>query len=314
MLSRMADHLFWLSRYTERAENLARILDVTQRLAAMPSACGGAGNVWQSAIATAALEDAFNARYSEATRVNVVRFIAGIDDNPHSIKTCIETARANARAVRTTITTEMWEILNDSWNDLQRTKASELMKTEGMSRFLARVMEMSLRFDGAAYRTMLRTDQYWFQRLGTFVERADNTARLLDVKYHVLLPEKEHVGGGLDYFQWASILRSVNALTSYHWVYRRSVEPWLVADFLILRPEQPRSLISSYSALHEYLDKLADAYGRQGPAQRLARSTMAKLANTDKDKLFQSGLHEFLTEFIAENNRLGDAIIQQYLS
>jgi len=279
----------------------------------MPSAYGGEGNVWQSAIATASLTEEFAERHGEATRENVVRFIAGIDDNPHSIKTCIETARANARAVRTTITSEMWEILNDAWNDLQRTKASELMKAEGMSRFLARVMEMSLRFDGAAYRTMLRTDQYWFQRLGTFIERADNTARLLDVKYHVLLPAKERVGGGLDYFQWASILRSVNALTSYHWVYRRSVEPWLVADFLILRPEQPRSLISSYTALHEYLDKLADAYGRQGPSQRLARQTMSRLANTDKEALFQGGLHEFLTDFIAQNNKLGDAIVQQYL-
>lgn len=313
MLSRMADHLFWLSRYTERAENLARILDVTQRLAAMPSAYGGKGDVWQSAIATAALTAAFDANYKEAKRETVARFIIGIDDNPHSIKSCIETARQNARAVRTTITTEMWEILNDAWNDLQKTKPSELLKGDGMSRFLARVMEMSLRFDGAAYRTMLRTDQYWFQRLGTFIERADNTARLLDVKYHVLLPDKERVGGGLDYFQWASILRSVNALTSYHWIYRRSVEPWLVADFLILRPEQPRSLISSYQAMHDYLDKIADAYGRQGPAQRQARQMVQKLSNTNKDAIFQAGLHEFLTEFIAENNRLGAAIMQQYL-
>ena len=314
MLSRMADHLFWLSRYAERAENLARILDVTQRLAAMPAAYGGELNVWQSAIATAACKQAFEERYQEATRVNVIQFMVGIDDNPHSIKACIETARANARAVRTAITTEMWEILNGAWNDMQRTKPGDMLKTEEMSRFLTRVMEMSLRFDGAAYRTMLRTDAYWFQRLGTFLERADNMARLLDVKYHVLLPDTERVGGGLDYFQWASILRSVNALTSFHWVYRKSVEPWLVADFLILRPEQPRSLISCYTSLHEYLDRLADAYGRQGQAQRQARATVSRLANTDIETLFQSGLHEFLTGFLAENNTLGEAISQQYLN
>jgi uncharacterized alpha-E superfamily protein len=313
MLSRMADHLFWLSRYTERAENLARILDVTQRLASMPAAYGGELNVWQSAIATAACKQAFEERYREATRANVIQFMVGIDDNPHSIKACIETARANARAVRTAITTEMWEILNGAWNDMQRTKPSDMLTTEEMTHFLTRVMEMSLRFDGAAYRTMLRTDAYWFQRLGTFLERADNMARLLDVKYHVLLPDTERVGGGLDYFQWASILRSVNALTSFHWVYRRSVEPWLVADFLILRPEQPRSLISCYTSLHEYLDRLADAYGRQGPAQRQARATVSRLANTDIETLFQSGLHEFLTGFLAENNKLGEAISQQYL-
>jgi uncharacterized alpha-E superfamily protein len=313
MLSRMADHLFWLSRYTERAENLARILDVTQRLAAMPATYGGDAAVWQSAIATAASADAFHQSYSEASRENVIRFMIGIDDNPHSIKACIETARANARAVRTSITTEMWEILNGAWNDMQRVKSQDLLQPQEMSRFLARVMEMSLRFDGAAYRTMLRTDHYWFQRLGTFVERADNMARLLDVKYHVLLPETERVGGSLDYFQWASILRSVNALTSFHWVYRKNVEPWLVADFLILRSEQPRSLISCYTALHEYLDKLAEAYGRQGPAQRQARATLSRLGNTDMETLFQSGLHEFLTEFLAENNQLGHAIAQQYL-
>jgi uncharacterized alpha-E superfamily protein len=314
MLSRMADHLFWLSRYTERAEHLARILDVTQRLAAMPSAQGIETNVWQSALATAAITDVFHEHYKEPTRDNVIQFMVGTDGNPHSIKACIETARANARAVRTTITTEMWEILNGTWNDMQRIKATDMLKADQMARFLARVMEMSLRFDGAAYRTMLRTDAYWFQRLGTFVERADNMARLLDVKYHLLLPDKERVGGGLDYFQWASILRSVNALTSYHWVYRKSIEPWLVADFLILRPEQPRSLVSCYTALHDYLDKLAETYGRQGPTQRQARATMAKLTNTDIDTLFQAGLHEFLTEFLAENNRMGDAITQQYLS
>lgn len=314
MLSRMADNLFWLSRYTERAENLARILDVTQRLHAMPSTFGGGSNVWTSAIATADLSDAFHARYEEATRENVIEFIVGMDGEPNSIKSCIETARANARAVRTAITSEMWEIQNSAWNDMQRLNRADMLDRNKLARFLAGVMEMSLRFDGAAYRTMLRTDRYWFQRLGTFVERADNMARLLDVKYHVLLPEKERVGGGLDYFQWASILRSVNALTSYHWVYRKSIEPWLVADFLILRPEQPRSLVSCYMALHENLDELAEAYGRQGPAQRLARQMVGKLSNLDIETLFQGGLHEFLTEFVAENNRLGDAISQQYLA
>jgi uncharacterized alpha-E superfamily protein len=314
MLSRMADQVFWLSRYTERAENLARILDVTQRLAAMPSAYGGSTNVWQSAIATAACTEAFEARYKSATRENVIAFIVGLDDNPHSIKACIETARANARAVRTTITTEMWEILNGAWNDMQKTKRADMLKTDQMARFLGRVMEMSLRFDGAAYRTMLRTDAYWFQRLGTFIERADNMARLLDVKYHVLLPDQERVGGGLDYFQWASILRSVNALTSFHWVYRKSIEPWLVADFLILRREQPRSLVSCYTNLYQYLDMLSEAYGRQGPAQRQVRAKLAELSNTDMETLFQSGLHEFLTEFIADNGNLGNAISQQYLT
>jgi len=313
MLSRVADNLYWLSRYTERAENLARMLDVAQRLAALPSTYAGASSEWHSVIATAAVEDGFHATYGEVTRENVIRFIVDSDANPSCIRACFETARTNARSVRTAITTEMWEIINDAWNELQRVDLGEMSSGE-LSRFLAGVRETSLRFDGAAYRTMLRSDQFWFQRLGTFVERADNMARLLDVKYHVLLPEHEPVGGGLDYFQWSSILRSVNALTSYHWVYRKSVQPWLVADFLILRPQQPRSLVSCYKELNEYLSQIADAYGRQGPAQRLARATVARLSNADMEAIFQSGLHEFLEEFIVDNSRLGDAITQQYLS
>jgi uncharacterized alpha-E superfamily protein len=135
----------------------------------------------------------------------------------------------------------------------------------------------------------------------------------MDVKYHVLLPAEEPVGGGLDYFQWSAILRAVGALTSYNWVYRDNVKPWLVADFMILRLEQPRSLISSYENLNRQLDSLAERYGRQGQAQRLARATFAHLENQSIDELFQFGLHEFLTEFIAENNALGAAVTEQYL-
>ncbi len=313
MLSRMADNLYWLSRYMERAENLARILDVAQRLSALPSAYAGASNEWESAIATAACANSFFNTYEEATRENVIAFIVAHDANPTSIRACLETARGNARAVRTAITGEMWEIVNGAWNDMQPVKLATMSPGQ-LASFLQSVKETSLRFDGAAYRTMLRTDHFWFQRLGTFVERADNIARLLDVKYHVLLPEWEPVGGGLDYFQWSSILRSVSALTSYHWVYRENIRPWLVADFLILRPEQPRSLISCYASLNEFLDRLAEAYGRQGPAQRAARATYARLQNAETENIFQSGLHEFLTEFIAENNRLATSISEQYLS
>jgi uncharacterized alpha-E superfamily protein len=309
----MADNLYWLSRYTERAENLARILDVAQRLASLPSTYAGVSNEWESAVATAGCGATFYGTYKEATRENVIRFIVDAPSNTSSIKGCIETARSNARAVRTAITMEMWETLNDCWNDMRRSNL-EFKSQNELTDFLQRVKETSLRFDGNAYRTMLRSDQYWFQRLGTFVERADNMARLLDVKYHLLLPDQEPVGGGLDYFQWTSILRSVNALTSFHWVYRENVKPWLVADFLILRSEQPRSLISCYIALNEYLDHISEAYGRQGPAQHIVRATTARLQNTDMTKIFQSGLHEFLTEFIDDNNRLGAAISQQYLS
>ncbi len=312
MLARTADNLFWLSRYVERAESLARILDVALRLATLPSAYAGTSNEWESAIDTAACREAFYAAFPVANEKNVTAFIIAGETNPTSIRRCIEIARHNARAVRTAITTEVWEILNEAWNHLQKVNLNQMSGQE-LTRFLAFVKEVSLRFDGTAYRTMLRTDHYWFQRLGMYIERADNTARLLDVKYHVVLPEPEPVGGGLDFFQWSSLLRALSALNSYHLIYRERIRPWLVADFLILRPEQPRSLISTYKNLNDVLDLLAERYGRQGPSQRLARSTFAELGNVDTASLFQQGLHEFLIGFLAQNNRLGMAISEQYL-
>jgi uncharacterized alpha-E superfamily protein len=160
---------------------------------------------------------------------------------------------------------------------------------------------------------MLRNDAYWFSRLGVYIERADNTARILDVKYHLLLPAQERVGGPLDYFQWASILRSVSALTAYHWVYRQNVKPWLVADLLMLRDEMPRSLASCYENLVQNLDRIAKAYGQQGTAQRHARTVRARLENSKIEEIFQNGLHEFIDDFVEDNNRLGSAVAQQYL-
>ncbi len=312
MLSRTADNLYWLSRYVERAECLARILDVASRLASLPAAYGGSTNEWDSAVATAGCVDAFAAAHGEANEKTVTEFLAFSPDNPSSIRNCLEIARTNARSVRTALTVEMWDAINGAWHDLNSFDARGMSREE-FSRFLGFVKEASLRFDGSAYRTMLRNDAYWFSRLGVYVERADATARILDVKYHVLLPEKERVGGPLDYFQWASILRSVSALTSYHWVYRESVKPWLVADLLILNRQMPHSLASCYENISRYLDDLAAFYGRQGNSQRIARATLTKLSNAKMEQIFQSGLHEFINNFVADNNRLSAAVAEQYL-
>jgi uncharacterized alpha-E superfamily protein len=312
MLSRTADSLYWLARYVERAENLARILDVAARVETLPSAYRSTGE-WESAIATAAQIQAFGAQYQEATRENVIEFLADSGGNASSIRHCIELARTNARAVRNAITTEMWEVINSAYLQLQHMRVRR-GDAGDIAKLIAFIKEVSLRFDGAAYRTMLRDDSYWFERLGLYVERADNTARLLDVKYHILLPEHEKVGGGLDYFQWTAVLRAVSAQSSFHYHYRESVTPWLVADFLTLRPEQPRSLIACYRNLALNLELLAELYGWQGEAQKRVRSRLARLENETMDSVFQGGLHEFLTEFIADNNALGLAISKQYLT
>jgi uncharacterized alpha-E superfamily protein len=312
MLSRTADNLYWLARYVERAEYLARILDATLRLTALPLAYVGTGNEWQSAVATAGCADAFAATYPEANEETVTHFLAFSPANPSSIRCCLENARVNARAVRTALTIEMWDTINGAWLELKKWGNGPSSRQD-FSSFLRWVIESSLRFDGSAYRTMLRNDAYWFSRLGLYIERADNTARILDVKYHLLLPAIERVGGPLDYFQWASILRSVSALTAYHWVYRENVKPWLVAELLILRDEMPRSLASCYENLVQNADRIARAYGRQGPAQRQARTIRARFENSRIEQIFQAGLHEFLNVFIKDNNQFGAAVTQQYL-
>jgi uncharacterized alpha-E superfamily protein len=312
MLSRTADSLYWMSRYMERADFVARILDATLRFASLPTSYGGERNEWESAVAVAGDSTEFKRLYDVANENTVRDFLAFSPNNPSSLRSCIETARENARSVRTALTTETWDAINGGWLELGKVR-SEDMTREQFARFVDWVKGVILAVDGSAYRTMLRNDAYWFTRLGGAIERADNTARILDVKYHVLLPETERIGGSLDYFQWTTILREVSALTAYHWVYRESVKPWLVADLLILNPQMPRSLANCYEILVRHLDLIAEAYGRRGPSQRQASNLRARLSSTRIENVFQQGLHEFVTDFIGENNRLGSAIADQYL-
>ena len=313
MLSRTADNLFWAARYMERADFTARVLDAAIRLSALPASyAGDAGSEWESALLTSGSEEAFLATGRDADEANVKRWLAFDYDNPSSIVSCLETARANGRAVRTALTPETWEGVNEAWNELQG--LDEDMDPERFARFLEWTKRVSLAFDGSAGRTMLRNDAYWFLRLGTALERADDTARLLDVKYHLLLPEKEPVGGGLDYFGWTTILREVSALTAYRWVYREEIKPWLVADLLLLNRQLPRSVASSLEVIAAGLDALAEQYGRSGPAQRLALEILHRLERTRVEELFQSGLHEFIQQLLDDNARLGAAVHDQYLA
>lgn len=314
MLSSTADNLYWLARYMERADFLARAIEASRRLATLPKAYGGAETEWESVLLSSGAAQAFEQTGKPITESNIIEFLTFSRDNPGSIRNCIEFARTNARAVRTALTVEMWEAINGAYLELKAMEARRgAYSADELGRFLEFVKQTSLIYDGGAYRTMLRNDAYWFSRVGLFIERADNTARLLDVKYHVLLPDKEVIGGSLDYFQWAAILRAVSAHTAYHWVYRTSMQPWLVADLLILRPEMPRSLISCYESIVRNLDNLARAHGRQGAAQRQARNMYGKLETLTMEQAFQGGLHEFIQSFIGENNRLGTLISEQYL-
>ncbi|HCO90836.1 MAG TPA: hypothetical protein DIT40_07680 [Alphaproteobacteria bacterium] len=312
MLSRTADNLYWLSRYMERAENLARILDVGLRMSLLPHLEGGAVSEWRSTLAAAGGLAGFDAHYDETTAQNVVEYLAFDTENSSSIRSCIKVARENGRAVRTALTGDMWESLNATWLELADIHPQNLERSE-IAAFLDWVKERSLQFRGSTYGSMLRNDGFFFTRLGTFIERGDNTARILDVKYHVLLPQTERVGGSLDHYQWAAILRSVSALGSYHWLYRDNLKPWQIAELLILRPEMPRSLSACLAEVNNYLDRLSSAYGASGETQRLAGQLHAELRYGRIDQIFQSGLHEFLTDFIGKNIHLSSEISTQYL-
>ncbi|WP_237153526.1 alpha-E domain-containing protein [Oryzibacter oryziterrae] len=313
MLSRHADNLFWLARYVERAENTARLVEAATRLSATPVPYDDGKNEWEMAVAGTGTLDLFRkAHGTEANARNVVDHLAFSAANPSSIRQCLDIARFNARSVRTALTMDMWETINSGWMETRGVTSANLSRQD-LSDYLSKVKEISLRFDGSAYRTMLRNDAYYFLRLGTYIERADFTARVLALKADVLDPNRPSAGGSFDYFQWSWILRSLSALTSYHWVYRDNLKPNLVGEFLILRAEMPRSLVSCYENITLFLDSLSRDYGRQGTAQRKARVTLGQLQGTSMADLFRMGLSNFLNDFLVENSTLGSAIAEQYL-
>jgi len=316
MLARTADNLYWLARYMERADFLARIVTVTRRLAALPSPNEDSRAEWESALSSAGALERFVEDHAAITADSAIEYLVYDPQNPASIVNCIENGRSNARAVRTALTAETWDSINSGWIELRRlltARAGHRHDPDNLAQVLELAMKMSLDVDGSCYRTMLRNDAYWFGRLGLYVERADNTARILDVKYNILLPDTEVVGGSLDYFQWTAILRAVSALTAYNWVYHDAVKPWLIADLLILRPEMPRSLISCCDNIARFLDAVAAAYGHEGPSQRHARDVLARMRRATTDQICGGGLHEYITAFIEDNYKLGQEIAKQYL-
>ncbi|HTY67267.1 MAG TPA: alpha-E domain-containing protein [Alphaproteobacteria bacterium] len=311
MLSRTAENLYWLARYVERAESVARLVDVALRMSAMPFDPGTGRSEWKSAIIASGCEKSFYAKYADPTAETVIRHLVRDLDNPSSILSCLATARRNSRAVRTALTVDMWEAINGTWLAM-RGFGEDAFTVGHIPRFLDWVKERSTLFSGAALATMLQTDAFWFTRLGTYIERADNTARILDVKYNVLLPRHEPVGGTLDHYQWAAILSSVSSRRAYQWLYHDRIKPWLVAELLILRPEMPRSLITCVREINYYLDVIGGVYRARRTCHELAARVLRQLNHTNVEQIFQVGLHEFLTEFIDGNTELGTCISQQY--
>ncbi len=312
MLGRTAASLFWMSRYVERAENMARLLQVGYRISLMPSAIEGHRDDWRSTLTSAASETSYFRSYKEITTAEVIRHLLFDESNPSSVRSCVKAARNNGRAVRTALTRDLWESLNGTWNELAQVKPQSIT-ADRLPVFLDWIKQRAMLFRGALLGTLLRGDSYYFSQLGTFIERADNTARILDVKYYILLPQASDVGSDLDAQQWATILRSVSAHRSYRWHYRDGrYRPWFVAEFLILREQMPRSLVFCYQWINTSLTGLEALYGRRYPCHDRASETYAMLKSGNMEQIFQDGLHEFLGSFMNANNALSADIAQTY--
>jgi uncharacterized alpha-E superfamily protein len=310
MLGRTADQLYWIARYTDRAENMARLLDVSQRMSITMPPGPEQLSVWASALEVAGDEGEYEAKYGEVSSGDVVRHLAFDEAHPSSIVSCLRAARENGRALRATITTEMWECLNTTWLDLQN-NVSRVGAGAPSVDFFDWVKERALLFRGITQSTMLQDDSHAFMTLGWAIERGDNTARLLDSKYHVLLPGGESVGGAVDYYQWGALLRSVGAFRAYHKIYTDVITPLRVAELLMLRPDLPRSLVACLDRITATLEFLCHDRARE--CQRIAGVTHARLRFSRMEEIFEQGLHEFLTNFVDRNAELGAQIQRDFM-
>lgn len=312
MLSRTADNLFWIARYMERAETAARLMEVGARISLIPSVHGYRSE-WDSLLRACGTADAFARKYGDPVQRNIESHLFFDHDNPSSVASCIGRARENARIVRTALTTQVWDALNTAFQELRQLERQPRSTLE-MSRLTEWTMRHAAMVRGAIDATLLRNDGWDFLNLGYALERADNTARLLDVKYYVLLPRVEFVGSGLDNYQWTTLLRAMGAHRAFHWAYGGEVTAAKIAHFLILNPQCPRSLITCVEGANMHLERLARAYRRSTDAQHQARNLLAGLAECRVEDIFDEGLHEFLSRFIREAAALGSVVHESYLS
>ncbi len=309
MLGKTAGGLFWMFRYLERAENTARLVDAGFRIALTRST--SADKEWESVISTAGVLEPYLERHGVIEASAVVDFLLRDRSNPSSVLSVISLARDNARVVRTALTREVWEAVNDSWLTLKDALARPVRERD-LPEMLALIRQKSALVRGALHGTMLRNDIYDFSRLGTFIERADNTARILDVKYYVLLPSLSFVGSSLDNVQWETILRSVSAHSSYRWVSQGDMTPRGIADFLILDRRLPRSLAFCYAKICDNLGYLEAEMAKPSDSMAMANACYLALTSRTIDDIFDTGLHEYIVDFIAANLALGAQIERDY--
>jgi uncharacterized alpha-E superfamily protein len=335
MLSRTADHLFWMARYMERAENTARMLDVNYQTSLLPQSADAAERGWRGLLGISELSSDFATRYGAINARNALDYMVRDERNPSSIVSCLRAARENARAVRGTLTTEVWETQNQTWLEFQRiVRSADFHRDPGQ--LFEWVKFRSHLSRGVTVGTMLQDEAFHFLRIGSFLERADNTARLLDVKFHGVAVD---VGIGLasgsigqtswpsgaqppiaptagrdtevDFYHWSAVLRSVSGFEVYRKAYRNVIRPEKVAELLILRPDMPRSLACCMQEVEANLAKVANDHSHE--TLRLAGRLRADLQFSRIDEILATGLHAFLTLFLERVGNLGVGISRDFL-
>ena len=309
MLGKTAGGLFWLFRYMERSENVARMIDAGLRISLTRSSA--ADSEWTSILHATGLQDIYLQRYDTYSGPQVIDFLLRDETNPGSVRAVVESARNNARLVRTALTREVWEGVNECYLAFKEGLAHPVSDRD-LPGVLQMIRQRSAFVRGALHGTMLRNDIYDFARIGTFFERADNTARILDVKYYILLPSVMHVGTATDNVQWETILRATSAVRAYQTLHDGDVEPMSIANFLMRDRRLPRSLAFCYNKIRDNLGYLETDYGIRHPCHDMADKICKRFAEYDVDMIFEYGLHEFIRDFLHDSSELGQQIETDY--
>lgn len=309
MLGKTAGGLYWMFRYLERSENTARLVEAGFRIALTHSKV--AEDEWKSVIVTAGQKQAYAERHDRYTSERIIDFLLRDTSHPASVMSMIEAARSNARLVRTALTREVWEATNECCMTL-RALLEKPIADRDLPAALRTIRQQSALVRGALHGTMLRNEIFNFARIGTFIERAESTARILDVKYYVLLPSVSFVGSSIDNVQWETILRSVSASTAYRQVHGSDPKARDIADFLIFDRRMPRSLAFCRSQITENLDYLAREYKARSPSLDYSEALGVRMGEDSIDTVFEHGLHQFIQDFIRENNTLGRKIEEDF--
>lgn len=312
MLSRVADSIYWMSRYVERAENVARFIDVNLTLTLDSPAAYE--QQWEPLIKTTGDEEVFAKRFGEATPHNTIYFLAFDLENPNSILSCIRAARENARSVREVISSEMWEELNTFYLTV-KAQAEQPDVTELPHQFFGEVKRSSHQFNGVTDATMSRTEGWHFLEMARMLERADKTSRILDVKYYILLRSVSEVGTPVDDLQWAAVLRSASAFEMYRKRHGR-ITPNAIVDFLLLDPEFPRSvrycLERARASLHAITGTPIGSF-RNMP-EKLIGPLCSDLAFTNAEEIGSMGLHQYLDDLQTRVNQVGAGIFETFFA